>query len=179
MQPDLEEKIKQSIRDVVDYPKPGIVFKDITPVLANPPLVKEIIETLRQHFAHEKIDAIAAVEARGFIFGAMLAHALNCRLIPVRKKGKLPYKTRSREYQLEYGLAAIEMHDDAIAPGWRVLIHDDLLATGGTAGATAELITTFDATIAGFSFIVNLGFLPGEQNLIQRFGIQPHYLVRY
>lgn len=175
----LDEKLKTTIRDVHNYPKPGIVFKDITPVLASPSLVAEISDTLRMSFKDQHIDAVAGVEARGFIFGAILARELQCRFIPVRKKGKLPYKTRSQEYQLEYGTASIEIHDDAIQPGWKVLVHDDLLATGGTAGATAELVKGFGGTLAGFSFIVNLGFLPGERNLIDRFGVQPQYLVTF
>lgn len=175
----LEAKLKQTIRDVKDYPKPGIVFKDITPILATPDLVAEIAESMRTKFANEKIDAIAATEARGFIFGSILARDLGCSFIPVRKKGKLPFTTRSQEYQLEYGKASIEMHTDAIKPGWRVLVHDDLLATGGTAGATADLIKSFDGVIAGFSFIINLSFLPGEQHLVQRFNVQPQYLVSF
>jgi len=175
----LQEKIKQTIRDVVDYPKPGIVFKDITPVLASPSLVKEIAQQLREQFANEKIDAIAATEARGFIFGAILAFELGCSFIPIRKKGKLPYTTRSQEYQLEYGTASVEIHTDAVKPGARVLIHDDLLATGGTAGAAADLIKSFDGVVAGFSFIINLSFLPGEENLIHKYGVKPHYLVKY
>jgi adenine phosphoribosyltransferase len=163
----LEEKIKNTIRDVPDYPKAGIVFKDITPVLSSPALVKEII------------DAIAATEARGFIFGSILALELGCRFIPIRKKGKLPFTTRSQEYQLEYGVATVEIHTDAIKPGDRVLIHDDLLATGGTAGAAADLIKSFDGVVVGFSFIINLSFLPGEDNLIQKHGVTPHYLVKY
>lgn len=175
----LAEKIKATIRDVKDYPSPGIVFKDITPVLADPPLVREIITTLVAGIKPMHIDAIAAVEARGFILGAILAHELGCRFIPVRKAGKLPYKTKAQHYALEYGTASIEMHADAIQPGWRVLVHDDLLATGGTAGAAAELIKEFGAEIAGFSFLINLGFLPGESNLIQRFGVKPQYIVNY
>jgi adenine phosphoribosyltransferase len=175
----LSDKLKASIRDVIDYPKPGIVFKDITPVLADPGLVREIISELVHRYKNSKIDAIAAVEARGFIFGSILAHELNCRFIPVRKAGKLPYKTKSMEYALEYGTASIEMHTDSVQPGWKVLIHDDLLATGGTAGATAEMIREFDAEIAGFSFIINLGFLPGKNILQQRFGLEADFLVQF
>lgn len=176
---ELSDKIKANMRDVPDYPKPGIVFKDITPVLANPSLIDEIAQRLASDFRNLQLDAVAAVEARGFIFGSILAHALNCRFVPVRKAGKLPYKTRRQAYKLEYGTAAIEMHDDAVQPGWRVLVHDDLLATGGTAGATAELIEGFGAQVAGFSFLINLSFLPGEHNLQERFGVKPQYLVRY
>lgn len=175
----LEEKIKQSIRDVKDYPKPGINFKDITPVLANPSLVKEIISEMVQRVNHHKIDAIAAVEARGFILGSMLAQVLQCPFIPVRKSGKLPYKTVSQEYALEYGTASIEVHEDAVKSGWNVLIHDDLLATGGTAGAAASLVQRLGGEVAGFSFLVNLSFLSGEDNLSSQFGVKPHYLVTY
>jgi adenine phosphoribosyltransferase len=175
----LEANLRQTIRDVKDYPKEGIVFKDITPVLANPKLMTEVSKSLLDRFKDERIDAIAATEARGFIFGSILARDLGCSFVPVRKKGKLPFTTRSQEYQLEYGKASIEMHVDAIKPGWRVLVHDDLLATGGTAGATADLVKSFDGVIAGFSFIINLSFLPGEQNLIQRFNVKPQYLVSF
>jgi adenine phosphoribosyltransferase len=175
----LEEKVKQVIRNVNDYPKPGIVFKDITPLLARPDLVREILRELAQQLKDEKIDAIAAVEARGFIFGGMLAHELQCGFIPVRKSGKLPYKTIVQEYSLEYGTASIEVHNDAIKPGSRVLIHDDLLATGGTAGAAAHLVKRLGGEVAGFNFLINLSFLPGEQNLINMFGIKPRYLISY
>lgn len=175
----LSEKIKQSIRDVKDYPKPGIVFKDISPILADPGLRGEIVASLVQEFGSQKIDAIASTEARGFIFGSILAYELRCPFILIRKAGKLPYQTRSQEYDLEYGTAKVEIHIDAVQPGWRVLVHDDLLATGGTAGATADLIRSFDGIIAGFSFIINLSFLPGAKNLETRFGVKPHFLVSY
>ena len=175
----LSERIKRTIRDVKDYPKPGIVFKDITPILADTALRKEMVESLVQEFKTQKIDAIASTEARGFIFGSILAYELGCPFILVRKAGKLPYQTRSQEYNLEYGTAKVEMHIDAVKPGWRVLVHDDLLATGGTAGATAELIQQSGGIIAGFSFIINLSFLPGAENLEKRFGVKSHYLVNY
>jgi adenine phosphoribosyltransferase len=175
----LPEKIKSVIRDVKDYPKPGIIFKDITPVFADPLLTREIVSEFVSRLRPMKLDAIAAVEARGFIFGSIIAHELNCRFIPVRKAGKLPFTTVKQEYVLEYGTAAIEMHTDSIQPGWKVLVHDDLLATGGTAGATAELIKNFNAQLAGFSFLINLSFLPGESYLQKRFGIKPDYLVTY
>jgi adenine phosphoribosyltransferase len=175
----LSERIKRTIRDVKDYPKPGIVFKDITPILADTALRKEMVESLIQEFKTQKIDAIASTEARGFIFGSILAYELGCPFILVRKAGKLPYQTRSQEYNLEYGTAKVEMHIDAVKPGWRVLVHDDLLATGGTAGATAELIQQSGGIIAGFSFIINLSFLPGAENLEKRFGVKSHYLVNY
>jgi len=175
----LDEKIKQTIRDVKDYPKPGILFKDITPILGNPFLMREIVQEFVHRIKPLKPDAIAAVEARGFIFGSIIAHELNCCFIPVRKAGKLPYHTKSMEYALEYGTATIEMHADAVKPGWRVLVHDDLLATGGTSMAAADMIKEFGAEIAGFSFLVNLTFLPGENLLTKRFGIKPDCLVTY
>jgi adenine phosphoribosyltransferase len=175
----LEDKIKAAIRDVNDYPKPGIIFKDITPVLARPALMQEIVAEMVRRCKPMELDAIAAVEARGFIFGSILAHELGCRFIPVRKAGKLPYKTKSVEYALEYGTASIEMHTDAIEAGWRVLVHDDLLATGGTAAAAAQMVEDFGAQVAGFSFLINLTFLPGRDVLQNRFGIEPDYLVRF
>jgi adenine phosphoribosyltransferase len=175
----LSEKIKQSIRDVKDYPKPGIIFKDITPILADPALRKEIVDSLIHEFKSKNIDAIASTEARGFIFGSILAYELGCPFILIRKAGKLPYQTRSQEYSLEYGTAKVEMHIDAVKPGWRVLVHDDLLATGGTAGASAELILGSGGIVAGFSFIINLSFLPGAKNLEKQFGVKTHFLVSY
>jgi adenine phosphoribosyltransferase len=176
---ELTQRIKESVRDVKDYPKPGILFKDITPVLSDPALVKDIVGELSMPFKDERVDAIAAVEARGFIFGSLLAYALGCAFVPVRKSGKLPHQTMSEEYELEYGYAAIEMHVDAFSKGSRVLIHDDLLATGGTAGAAAKLVKSMGGELAGFSFLINLAFLPGEENLKDRFGISPHCLIRY
>lgn len=175
----IADKIKRTIRDVVDYPRAGIVFKDITPVLADAGLVSEILGALHEKFKSEPIDGIAAIEARGFIFGALLAHTLNRPFIPIRKSGKLPYKTLSQEYALEYGKSSVEIHTDAFRPGSKILIHDDLLATGGTAIATANLIKKLNGEISGFSFLINLGFLPGEQNIISSFGVKPTYLVSY
>lgn len=176
---ELAEKVKSSIRDVRDYPKPGIIFKDITPVFEDPQLISEIVDNLAARFGPEKIDAVAAIEARGFIFGSMLAHHLNCRFVPIRKAGKLPYKTIRQSYALEYGTAEIEMHIDAIKPGWRVLVHDDLLATGGTASAAAHLVKALGGDLVGFSFIINLSFLPGAQNISNHFGVKPYYIIEY
>lgn len=175
----LEEKIKRTIRDVNDYPKPGVVFKDITPLLSDPALFGEVTAVMVSRLKEMRIDAIAAVEARGFIFGAVLAHELKCRFVPVRKAGKLPYRTRSLEYSLEYGNASIEVHDDAIEAGWKVLVHDDVLATGGTAAAAGQLIRNFNAELIGFSFLINLSFLPGEKILTEQFGLKPDYLASY
>lgn len=175
----LEDRIKEAIRDVHDYPKPGIVFKDIAPMLAQPALMDDMIHSIVDRWQGERIDAVAAIEARGFIFGSLLAHAMKCAFIPVRKVGKLPYQTVAQEYSLEYGTATLEMHVDAIKPGMRVLVHDDLLATGGTATATGQLIKRLDGEIAGFSFLINLGFLPGEASLKEKFAHDPFYLVEY
>lgn len=175
----LQQKVQHVIRDVPDFPKPGILFKDITPILADPVLVKEVVTAIAEHYKNQRIDAIAAVEARGFIFGAILAQAMNCAFIPMRKSGKLPYKTISQEYALEYGTATVEVHEDAIPKGWNVLVHDDLLATGGTAGAAAELVKRLGGTVAGFSFLINLSFLPGEEKLLKKYDLQPHYIVAY
>ena len=175
----LSEKIRSTIRDVEGYPKPGIVFKDITPVLADPVLVGGIIQEMVNLYRDRRIDAIAAIEARGFILGGMLAHALGCAFIPVRKAGRLPYETRRQQYSLEYGTAEIEVHRDAILPGSRVLVHDDLLATGGTACAAGQLIKALGGNIAGFCFLINLGFLPGAKNLRDQFDVEADFVVKY
>jgi adenine phosphoribosyltransferase len=175
----LAEKVKSRVRDVQDFPKAGIIFKDITPVFEDPKLVDEMIQSIVSRFKAEKIDAVAGIEARGFIFGAILAHELKCRFIPIRKAGKLPYKTKSKEYSLEYGTNKIEMHIDAVASGDRVLVHDDLLATGGTATAAGDLVQEMGGTLVGFSFIINLSFLPGAQNILNRFGVKPYNIIEY
>ncbi|MCU0367627.1 MAG: adenine phosphoribosyltransferase [Cyclobacteriaceae bacterium] len=171
--------IEPFLRDVPDFPKPGILFKDITPLLSNPAARTRVVEDIVSHYASQHIEALAAVEARGFIFGSLLADALKVPFIPVRKSGKLPFHKIQESYLLEYGEASIEMHKDAILPGTRVLIHDDLLATGGTAAAAGNMIKKLGGVIGGFSFIINLGFLPGEKVLIDSFGVKPHYLVTY
>ena len=173
------DTIKAVIREVKDYPKPGIVFKDITPVLARPELMRDAVRQIADVFRASKPDAIAACEARGFIFGSILAVELGCAFIPVRKEGKLPYQTLKQDYALEYGRATLEMHTDAVKPGWKVLVHDDVLATGGTAAATAQLIKRAGGDVAGFSFIINLSFLLGEEKLKHEFGIVPHSLVTF
>lgn len=167
------------LRDVVDFPKPGIVFKDITPLLANPEARREVVNRIADHYRKEHIDVIAGVEARGFIFGTLIAEELDVPFIPIRKAGKLPYHKIQEEYQLEYGKATIEMHTDAVTAGARVLIHDDLLATGGTATAAGKMIQRLGGTVAGYSFVINLSFLPGEMLLKERFHVQPHYLVSF
>ena len=175
----VENYIQALLRDVPDFPKPGIIFKDITPLLANPVARKRVVQEMALHFSTQEVEAVAAVEARGFIFGSLLAEALNVPFIPVRKSGKLPYHKIQEEYSLEYGTASIEMHVDAVEKGTRVLIHDDLLATGGTATAAGNMIERLGGIVMGYSFIINLAFLPGEKMLSERFGVKPHYLVTY
>ena len=175
----LVDRIKSTIRDVQGYPRPGIVFKDITPLLSAPDLMKELISHLVAQYRDRKIDAIAGIEARGFIIGSILAHELGCSFIPVRKAGKLPFHTRKQRYDLEYGSAEIEIHTDACKPGSRVLIHDDLLATGGTARAAGQLIEGLGGEIAGFCFLINLGFLEGEKILKEEFGLAPDFVIKY
>jgi len=161
----ITDKIKNAIRDIKDFPKEGIIFKDITPILLDPILCEEIIDEFVKDIGKLKIDAIACVEARGFFFGTLIAQRLQIPFIPIRKQGKLPYETVSHSYDLEYGSATIEMHDDAVKQGWKVLVHDDLLATGGTASAAAELVSKKGGKIVGFSFLVDLTFLDGQKVL--------------
>lgn len=176
---DLTGKIKSIIRDVPDYPRAGIVFKDITPLLAVPALVKEVVSALAEPYRDMRIDAIAGIEARGFILGAILAQHFDCAFIPVRKAGKLPWHTRRERYDLEYGSGEVEVHVDAVKPGWRVLIHDDLLATGGTAAAAGRLVQGLQGEVVGFSFLVHLGFLPGKDKLDTAFVRPVKSLITY
>lgn len=160
----LETNIKAAVRDVPDFPKPGIMFKDITPIFENQILCNEIVDGFIERLV-EKPDAIVGIESRGFLFGILLANKLNIPFVLVRKAGKLPYKTISHEYSLEYGTAKIEMHVDSIKKGWNVLIHDDLLATGGTAEAAAHLIKQQGGIVSGFNFVIGLEFLNGKQKI--------------
>jgi adenine phosphoribosyltransferase len=162
---ELSNKIQLAIRDVHDFPKEGIVFKDITPIMMDAGLSNEILEALAKQFRSENLQGIAGIESRGFLFGFPLAMALGIPFIMIRKKGKLPYEKISHSYDLEYGSAVIEMHSDAFSPGDRILIHDDLLATGGSAAAAAELIQKCQGVVAGFNFMVELQFLEGRQKL--------------
>jgi adenine phosphoribosyltransferase len=157
--------ITNAIRNVPDFPKPGIQFKDITPVLADPRLFAGCIDLLTEGFAPGSVDAIVGIDARGFIFAAAAAMKLQAGFVPVRKKGKLPYKTIEESYDLEYGSNTIAIHVDALKPGSRVLLLDDLLATGGTAAAAASLVQKVGATILQVSFMIELGFLDGRQKL--------------
>ena len=154
------------IRDVPDFPKPGILFKDITPLLGDPAAFNDAIARLSTHFAGRPIDAIAAAEARGFLFAAPMAIGLLKPLIPLRKPGKLPYLTHSSQYDLEYGSAELHMHIDGIKPGAKVLLVDDVLATGGTMAAACKLIETAGGTVAGCAFLIELSFLNGRQHLV-------------
>ena len=160
-----KSQLKDCIRDVPDFPKEGIIFKDITTLLKDKAALKKSINLLAGKFKKQNIQAVVGVEARGFIFGAAIAYKLGCGFIPIRKKGKLPYKTRSVSYELEYGTDILEIHEDAIEPGTRVLVVDDLLATGGTIKAVVELLRQQKAVIAGVAFLVELKFLKGISKL--------------
>lgn len=161
----IAEQIKAAIRDIPDFPKPGIVFKDITPILKDPGLCTGILDAFVEQLKGTRIDAVAGIESRGFLFGLSLATRLGIPFVPVRKAGKLPFTIKQKAYKLEYGTATIELHTDAFEPGQHILIHDDLLATGGTVLAASELITEMGGIIAGFSFVVGLGFLNGRERL--------------
>lgn len=173
------DQLKSTIRDVKDFPKPGVLFKDITPLFSDITLMKETVAHFAKKFSDQKVDAVIGIEARGFILGSLLAYALECPFVPVRKAGKLPYTTVRKEYALEYGTSTIEMHVDAVKAGWRVLVHDDVLATGGTAVAAGELVQSLGAQLAGFCFILNLGFLGGAEKIQDEFGMDPFYIVEY
>jgi adenine phosphoribosyltransferase len=170
------EDLRAHIRDIPDFPKPGIVFKDITPLLLDPQALDRAVVLLAEWARPRRIDLVVAAEARGFILGAALARELGVGFVPARKPGKLPYDTVSAEYILEYGVDALEMHADALAHGARVLLHDDLLATGGTAKALAGLAEGRGAEIAGCAFLVELAFLGGREPLA---GYDVHSLISY
>ena len=168
--------LTQYIRDIPDFPKPGILFKDITPLLAHPPALRYAIDRMADHYRNEPVDVVAAVEARGFLFAAPLALLMDKPLIPLRKPGKLPYRTYSLKYDLEYGSAELQVHMDGVVEGARVLLVDDLLATGGTMQAGCQLIEKAGGRVAGCAFLVELEFLKGREVL------KPHdvfSLVRY
>ncbi len=157
--------IKKIIRDIPDFPKKGIIFKDITTLLNNPKVFKYAIDQMAKLVKDKKVDAIVAMESRGFIFGSALAYKLNCAFVPVRKPGKLPYKTHKVTYSLEYGQDSLEIHQDGFKKGASVLIIDDLLATGGTAKATADLVKKIGGKIQGILFLIELSFLNGRKKL--------------
>ena len=162
---DLQARLMATIRDIPDFPKPGIIFKDITPILSDSALLQATVDHFADAFADANIDAVVGMESRGFIFGAPLALALGAAFVPARKPGKLPYDSIGVEYELEYGTARLEMHTDAVAAGARVLVIDDLLATGGTAAATNSLIRELGGEIVANCFVIELGFLPGREAL--------------
>jgi len=162
---ELEARIRSTIRDIADFPKPGIIFKDITPVLSDATLMQGITDRLAEEFGGQGISAVVGMESRGFIFGAPLAMALGCAFVPARKPGKLPYESVGVDYALEYGTARLEMHTDAVGPGDKVLVVDDLLATGGTAAATNALIARLGADVVANCFVVELDFLNGRAAL--------------
>jgi len=157
--------LEDLIRDIPDFPQKGILFKDITPLLQDKAAFHAALDRLAAHYAGAGIQAVVGVDSRGFIFGAVLAYLLNCGFVPVRKFGKLPYQTETVEYELEYGTNIVEIHTDAIKPGQRVLIVDDLLATGGTVSAAMELVEKLGGHIAGIAFLVELTFLRGREQL--------------
>jgi len=161
----LRRRLHALIRDVPDFPKPGIVFKDITPLLADREGFAAATDLLTSHHAEGAIDVVVGIESRGFIFGAALARQLRCAFVPVRKPGKLPRPSHRAEYTLEYGSDAVEMHADALTAGQRVLVCDDLLATGGTAAASGELVRRGGAELMGYAFVIELGFLGGRERL--------------
>ena len=157
--------LAKMIRDVPDFPKEGIVFKDITTLIKDPEAFKRAVDLLTEHYSGQQIDLVVAVEARGYIFGAPVAYKLGAGFVPVRKVGKLPAETVRAEYELEYGTDAVEMHRDAIEPGQRVLIIDDLIATGGSAAATAHLVETVGGEVVSIAFLIELTFLEGVDKL--------------
>lgn len=174
----IEDKLKANVRDVVDFPKPGIIFKDITPLLKDAELCNEMLEAIVEQLRDVEMDAIAGIESRGFLFGFLLANRLGLPFIPIRKQGKLPFRTVSETYALEYGLATIEVHEDAFEQGSRILIHDDLLATGGTVVAASKLIEKLGGKVAGYSFIISLDFLNARGRLT-RFSPEIFSLISY
>lgn len=157
--------IRSAIRDIPDFPKPGIVFKDITPLLGNGPLFAKTIDLMAARYSGQKIDTVLGIESRGFIVGSALAYKLGAGFSVVRKPGKLPYETRSASYELEYGKDTLEIHIDGISPKARVVIADDLIATGGTAKATAELVANLGGTVVECAFVIELSFLKGRGKL--------------
>lgn len=161
----LVDDLKARMRDVPDFPKPGIIFKDITPVLADPRLFGRVINAMAAPFRGQHVTKVVGVEARGFLLGAPIALALQAGFVPARKPGKLPHRSIVERYSLEYGADGVEMHEDAILKGERVLVVDDVLATGGTAEATAKLVTRLGGELVGFSFLMSLDFLEGPQRL--------------
>jgi adenine phosphoribosyltransferase len=172
------QSLERLIRTIPDYPKPGIMFRDITTLLSDAKGLKAAIQAMAGPFADQKIDAVAGIEARGFILGGAIADRLGCGFIPIRKKGKLPWKTIGQEYELEYGVDIIEMHEDAVAKDHRILIVDDLIATGGTAEAATKLIRRSGGEVVGATFLVDLPELGGVKRLAAH-GVKSHALMAF
>ena len=170
------QRLKDKIRDIPDFPKPGIIFKDITPLVKDPATLRLAVHQLIHPFLGQNMTAVAGMEARGFIFGSLVAWELNLPFIPLRKPGKLPYDAQSVSYDLEYGSASLEVHTDALDKNDRVLLIDDLLATGGTAKASCDLIEQLGATVEALAFIIELDFLHGRDKLNN---YQVHSLLHY
>ena len=163
--PDIVSRVRAAVRDIPDFPQPGIIFKDITPVLGDAVLFNDVLDHLADRLRTQHIDIVAGIESRGFIFGAPIANRLNAGFVPIRKPGKLPHERVRVDYDLEYGTDALEAHADAITPGQRVLIVDDVLATGGTACAAAQLVNALQGDVIGFCILIELGFLNGRAKL--------------
>ena len=170
--------IKQAVRTIPDHPKPGIMFRDITTLLGDARAFRRVVDELVQPHAGARIDKVAGIEARGFILGGAVAHQLSVGFAPVRKKGKLPWRTVAQDYALEYGADTVEMHEDAVKPGERVLLVDDLIATGGTAGAALSLIERLGGQVSGASFVIDLPELGGADKLRQ-LGVPVHALCAF
>lgn len=160
--------LRALIRDVPDFPTPGVVFKDITPLLGDAAGFAAVVEGLSEHFAGRSVDKVVGVEARGFVIAAPIAHRLGAGFVPVRKPGKLPWETVTERYELEYGTDELQVHQDALRPGERVAVVDDVLATGGTAAATAQLVEAIGGEVAGLGFVLELAFLGGAEKLAGR-----------
>jgi adenine phosphoribosyltransferase len=169
-------QLETFIRDVPDFPKPGILFKDITPLLRSAEALTATCALLAEPFRDQGVTLVAGIESRGFIFGSIVAQNLGAGFVPIRKPGKLPWTTRRHEYILEYGSDALEIHDDALSPTDRVLVIDDVLATGGTLAAATQLVRGFDATLIGAAIVIELGFLGGREKLD---GVTVQSLLRY
>lgn len=170
--------LRSLIRDVPGFPKPGIVFKDITTLLAQGRWLRESVDQIVNQYRGRRVDVVAAADARGFLIGSAAAYALGAGVVPIRKKGKLPWKTHQASYELEYGTDTLEIHQDAFAPGAHVLVVDDLLATGGTAEAVIKLVKQLQGQIVGVAFLIELSFLKGRERL-EAHGVEVFSLVRY
>nr|WP_083226689.1 adenine phosphoribosyltransferase [Methyloligella halotolerans] len=178
MAADVDVDLKSLVRTIPDYPKPGIMFRDITTLIGDASGLRSAVERLVEPYRDSNIQAVAGIEARGFILGGAVAEKLNCGFIPIRKKGKLPYTAIGQDYELEYGIDVIEIHEDALAAGERVLLIDDLIATGGTAEAAAKLLRKLDANLVGAAFVIDLPDLGGCARLAS-LGVKCHTLIAF